>query len=310
MSQELYNLEWQTYSDHLREMLHGMMKSNELTDVTLVCDDKIQFKAHKIILSACSSVFKSIIKDLPQNHSVIYLRGIQHQEIESILEFVYLGVATFYKERINQFLDVAKNLKIKEISTDLEFETATDSKPEESSNETNMVRTERLNHNRDAVPREKSVIVRQDIIESELPKSTEENVTNCEPMIYDDANVTELAGEKQNNKKDKNSNEKSSGTNTTIPVLNESEKEMNTETFHCNQCELQFAMKSSLNRHVKSKHKGVKYPCKQCNKQFVWKRDMIIHIESVHEAVRYHCKECDYQAKHQTSLLRHMIKHQ
>ena len=50
MHQEKYNLNWHTYSDHLREMLHEMMKSNELTDVTLVCDDKRQFKAHKIVL--------------------------------------------------------------------------------------------------------------------------------------------------------------------------------------------------------------------------------------------------------------------
>ena len=54
MNQEKYNLNWHTYLDHLREMLHEMMKSNELTDVTLVCDDKRQFKAHKIVLSACS----------------------------------------------------------------------------------------------------------------------------------------------------------------------------------------------------------------------------------------------------------------
>ena len=51
MSQEKYNLNWHTYSDHLREMLCDMMKSNELTDVTLVCDDKRQFKAHKIVHS-------------------------------------------------------------------------------------------------------------------------------------------------------------------------------------------------------------------------------------------------------------------
>ena len=81
MDQEKYNLNWHTYSDHLREMLHGMMQSDQLTDVTLVCEDKKQFKAHKIILSACSSVFKSIINDLPLTSSVIYLRGIQHQEI-------------------------------------------------------------------------------------------------------------------------------------------------------------------------------------------------------------------------------------
>ena len=65
MNQEKYNLNWLTYTDHLREMLHEMMKSNDLTDVTLLCDDKRKFKAHKIVLSACSSVFKSIINDLP-----------------------------------------------------------------------------------------------------------------------------------------------------------------------------------------------------------------------------------------------------
>ena len=86
MHLEKYNLNWHTYSVHLREMLHEMMKSDELTDVTLVCDDKRQFKAHKIVLSACSSIFKGIISTLPQTNSIIYLRGIQHQEMESILE--------------------------------------------------------------------------------------------------------------------------------------------------------------------------------------------------------------------------------
>merc|ERR1712126_494460 len=116
MNPDKLNLDWNTYSDHLREMLHEMMKSKELTDVTLVCDDRKQFNVHKVVLSACSSVFKSIIKDLPHNSSVIYLRGIQHQEMESILEFMYLGEATLFHERMNEFLDVAKNLEIKQIS--------------------------------------------------------------------------------------------------------------------------------------------------------------------------------------------------
>ena len=140
MNQEKYNLNWHTYSDHLRGMLHEMMKSNELTDVTLVCDDKKQFRAHKIVLSACSSVFKCIISDLPQNCSVIYLRGIQHQEMESILEFMYLGVATFYQDRMNEFLNVAKNLEIKEISKDVEFDNENESNEEAEipDNETNL----------------------------------------------------------------------------------------------------------------------------------------------------------------------------
>jgi len=137
MSQKKYNLNWHTYSDHLREMLHNMRKSEDLTDVTLVCDDMRQFKAHKIVLSACSTVFKNIIDSLPLNSSVIYLRGIQHQEIESILEFMYLGVATFYQERKNEFLNVAKNLEIKEISNkDVEFNDGEEANDEQDATET------------------------------------------------------------------------------------------------------------------------------------------------------------------------------
>ena len=121
MDTEKCNINWHTYSDHLQDMLYEMKNSDELTDVTLVCDDKKQFKAHKVVLSACSTVFKSIINDLPHNNSVIYLKGIQHQEMESVLEFMYLGVATLDQERINGFLDVAKNLEMKEISEGVKF---------------------------------------------------------------------------------------------------------------------------------------------------------------------------------------------
>jgi len=141
MSQEKYNLNWHTYSDHLREMLHKMRKTENLTDVTLVCDDQKKYKAHKIVLSACSTVFKNIIDSLPQNASVIYLRGIQHQEMESILEFMYLGVATFYQERMNEFLNVAKNLEIKEISKDVEFNDEEEANDEQDAPETTQHHT-------------------------------------------------------------------------------------------------------------------------------------------------------------------------
>ena len=104
MDTEKCNINWHTYSDHLRDMLCEMKNSDELTDVTLVCDDKKQFKAHKVVLSACSTVFKSIINNLPQNNSVIYLRGIQHEEMESILQFMYLGVAILHRDNIVELL--------------------------------------------------------------------------------------------------------------------------------------------------------------------------------------------------------------
>ena len=79
-------------------MMQHLMQSDESIDVTLVCEDKTKFKAHKFVLNACSPVFQSIINDLPQKDPVIYLRGVLAQEMKSILQFMYLGQATFFKK--------------------------------------------------------------------------------------------------------------------------------------------------------------------------------------------------------------------
>jgi len=118
MTQELFNMDWHTYSDHLKEMMKNLMVSKETADVTLICEDKTKFKAHKFLLEASSPVFKDMISDLPQKeNSVIYLRGVLSKEMEAILKFVYIGQATFYHDRINEFLNVAKTLEIKALNS-------------------------------------------------------------------------------------------------------------------------------------------------------------------------------------------------
>ena len=59
---------------------------------------------------------------------VIYLRGIQHSEMESIMQFIYLGEAKFNEERMSEFLMVSKNLEIKYLSTGIEMNDQTPSK--------------------------------------------------------------------------------------------------------------------------------------------------------------------------------------
>ena len=112
MKSERYNINWDSYPTHLQEMLIDMKNTDELTDVTLVCDDKKLIKAHKIILSACSKVFKHILSSMPQQNTVIYLHGIQHTEVESLLDYMYLGTATLQHERMNTFLNIARNFEI------------------------------------------------------------------------------------------------------------------------------------------------------------------------------------------------------
>merc|ERR1712126_122424 len=98
------------------------MLSQELTDVTLISDDKRKFKAHKIVLCAYSNVFKDIIGNLPMETSVIYLQGIQHEELEAILEIMYLGEATFQQDRKSEFFNASKTLELKDINEDIQFD--------------------------------------------------------------------------------------------------------------------------------------------------------------------------------------------
>ena len=73
---EKYTLNWDTFTDHLQLMFKDLYEDESHSDVTLVCDDQTQFKAHKIILRAYSPVFKMIIDNHLSQHQLIYLRGI------------------------------------------------------------------------------------------------------------------------------------------------------------------------------------------------------------------------------------------
>ena len=84
-----------------------MMIDKDFSDVTLVTEDKKQIKANINILSACSPIFKDILKKEKVSSTVMYLRGIQYSEMDSIMQFIYLGEATFYEERMDEFISVA-----------------------------------------------------------------------------------------------------------------------------------------------------------------------------------------------------------
>ena len=90
MHQEKYSLTWHSYSDHLKSMMKDLMMNEDFSDVTLVTEDKKQIKANFNILSASSPVFKDILRKEKNSNTLMYLRGIQYSEMESIMQFIYL----------------------------------------------------------------------------------------------------------------------------------------------------------------------------------------------------------------------------
>ena len=255
------------------------MIPSQMTDVTLVTDDKKQIKAHRNILSSCSSVFKEILQiNTNNNHPVIYLRGIQHPEMESILQFIYLGEAKFYEESMNEFLTVAKNLDICELATGIEDGDSAAVHEEDTNTET-----------------EQSPIEAYDVGKPSNIDIDEADHGQHEHKTYSKA-MTE--GNKYECQQCDKAFKMSSNLTRHIQSAHVGVK------YACNQCNKQFTEQSSLTRHIQSAHEGVKYKCNQCDKQFTEQSSLTRHIQSAHEGVKYACNQCSV-----TSNIRHRTYH-
>ena len=112
MTKDIYNLSCDTYSDNLKIMVQEMSKFDKFTDVTLVSDDKKQKRVHKFILCAFSKVFENIIENIPDKNSIIYLKGIKYQDLESVLDYIYHGETQVSLENFSEFLHEFRNIQI------------------------------------------------------------------------------------------------------------------------------------------------------------------------------------------------------
>ena len=63
---------------------------------------------------------------------------IKTDEMEFIMQFVYLGEASFYEERMSEFLMVSKSLEIKDLSTCIDMNDQTSSNQENTDHDNVM----------------------------------------------------------------------------------------------------------------------------------------------------------------------------
>ena len=107
-----YNIEWEDYKETVSLSFKQLRQENVLCDVTLVTDDDIHLSAHKVVLSACSTFFKSIFTKTSHPNPLLYLGSVDSKTINYILDYVYAGRVQIFEEDVGNFLKLAKQLKI------------------------------------------------------------------------------------------------------------------------------------------------------------------------------------------------------
>ena len=289
-----------TYSDHLKSMMKNLMMNEDFSDVTLVTEDKKHIKANRGILSACSPVFKDILKKDRILSSVVYLRGIQYSELESIMQFIYLGKTTFYEKRRDEFLAVAKSLELEELCNAF---TQANNEPKDGPLSSNS-----------ATSTDEQVFIFDDI-SVKFPRNNGDVSENrkyvCEPCHKIFSRTYYLNLHKQSVHEgikyacDHCDYQASHQSRLTVHIQSKHEG----NKYACDRCDQQFAQKKSLVRHIQSMHEGVKYDCNQCDYKATQQGNLKMHILSKHEGIRYPCDQCEYQAKMKGDLVKHTKLH-
>ena len=119
---------FKSFQPHLSATLKKLFKDNTHADVTLVSDDQVPVPAHKFVLSACSPTLGNLLISNPHAHPLLYLGGVKHQVMESIIRFMYFGEVKINQDRMNEFTEVAIDLQIddfmqyKQTTTQLKLE--------------------------------------------------------------------------------------------------------------------------------------------------------------------------------------------
>ena len=242
---------WHTYTDHLKEMLHQMMLDDTFTDVTLVSDDRRKLRAHKVVLGACSPVLKIMLTNDADGTDLIDLKGIAFQEIEAILQFIYLGEATLDEDRMLEFLNVVQKLRVKELYKDPEIDQQQETETEVGEN-------------------------------LQLTMGNED-YEYYNIMKYDDKNKEDFvidSGQKDEGARGEDE--------LTRALLQESEKmatrlpKAGVKVYQCPKCDYKTWRKDGMKDHIKRRHvkkmrERNKYNCKYCQKIFSTKFNLERH---------------------------------
>ena len=284
MTSDVFNLTWNEFETSASNGYKELFAEKIFSDVTLVSEDEKQVQAHKVILSTCSPVFKQMLIQNPHPHPMIFMTGVNHQELLSLVNFMYLGETEVTQDNLEHFMDIAAKFKVKgltkgkhydakevfkglDVINSQEFESTL---PEQSSSKTSISMIdsdEHFSHSR------------------EFESKFTEQFNSKKSMI--DADEHELKEEliiQENKEVDMTSIQYSNNLQKVYSRDSESYNfvENSNLNLSCDQCEYTATHISNLKRHKKARHDGVKFPCKHCDYKASYSHHLKTHKETKH----------------------------
>lgn len=77
-AEQQYSLRWNDFHTSILSSFRHLRDQEDFVDVTLACDG-CSFTAHKVVLSACSPYFRSLLKVCVFSLYFVYFQYVEHQ---------------------------------------------------------------------------------------------------------------------------------------------------------------------------------------------------------------------------------------
>ena len=250
MDSEKFSLKWNDFQQTVVNSFKTLRKEEDFFNVTLVSDDEDHISAHKLVLSACSTFFKSILRKNETQHPIIYLSGIKSAKLQLIVDYIYQGEVQVYQEEIEEFLTVAKKLKIEGLMSSNHLDSKSDKRHESEQKYLEETNTEAQSFDSFediAVPK----------IEPQVPELPKPN--QKEKIEFSFTDVAELDQQ-------------------ILQMMQVADGKPS-----CTVCGKTSSSRKDLKRHIETHIEGLSFPCDECDKSFRSRHSLRTHMSLIHK---------------------------
>ena len=340
---ERVNLKWTDFESTVTSSFELLRKEEDLFDLTLISDDEIQIPAHKLVLSASSTFFKSILKQSSSNHPFLFLGGVNSRILQSVLDYIYHGQIQINKDELKVFLEVAKKFRIDGLLSTHVSKAEIDSKEHiKTESKKESVKVEPVLQNQEAVSDEGSG--RQENVKKSdswmdqiegllLSSSSQSSVVAIEHFVNE--SLVESDTEEFVEELDEEIEEefiKSRRSKTEAHDMTEVDEKIEELIVKregkkvCKVCDYTSNNSGHMIEHVELHLEGVQYHCQYCKKTFQsrgifrrhQKKQHKLQMKDINDKIeslikkregRYHCTVCNYNSRQTTHLREHVEIH-
>ena len=270
-------------------------EEEDLLDVTIACDGA-EVRAHKLIMSASSPLFKRIIKNSSHPDPYIYLHKLHPQDLTSIINFVYTGETKVEANSIQRFMTSASDLQISGLVSEAPDKVETELDEELVKTPSRTKKTLKRKSAEREIPLEITKFAKKvedtSQEEEEEEEDTDTNFVNDFLQVKEEAEVDDDPGPGE-----QSTNTTNDSPNADVNDALEKEIEKRMEKIQddsgqkltkCTVCGKTFKQKSKAKFHIETHVEGFSHNCTICGATAKTKKSLSVHIYNRHTKANKH----------------------